>query len=229
MSKAKVSIIIAAILLLTPVASGCAKPPVIAFSSPSFSFTAEEGEDNPPSQTLNIWNAGEGALSWSVSSNASWLQLSPSSGTSTGEADSVTLSVDIGGMSAGNYTATITIVASKASNSPQTISVDLNTTISLGRVKMTAETEMSSVQTAILAGMASVSVGTVTAGTVTAGATSVTISYAGGSFSLGDFLSLPTHGTWSWDCSGTVVSGTYSDSGVTCAYTAGATPQWTCI
>jgi len=237
MSNAKAIIVLAAILLLTPIASGCAKPPVIAFSSSSFSFTVLEGFANPPSQTLNIWNAGEGTLSWSVSSSASWLQLSPSNGTSTGESDSITLSADIGEMSAGNYTAIITIVASKASNSPETVAVDLtifnesDVIVESWDYQITysaARNEATTVQTAILAGMANASVGTVTAGTVTAGATSVTISYMGGSFQLGDYLHLPTHGTWSWDSTGMVVSGTYSleEFGVTCTLSNYST--WEC-
>jgi len=93
--------------------------------------------------------------------------------------------------------------------------------------RQTAETEMSSVQTGILAGMANASVGTINTGTVTAGSQNVTISYAEGSFDLGIYLKLPTHGTWVYDASGTVTSGTFSGGGKTCNYTAPST--WNCV
>jgi len=93
--------------------------------------------------------------------------------------------------------------------------------------KHVAQSEMAEVYTALLAGMANASVGTITAGTVTPADTSVTVSYTGGSFQLGDFKKLPTRGTWSWDANGSVVSGTYYYGyGVTCTYTAPST--WEC-
>jgi len=91
----------------------------------------------------------------------------------------------------------------------------------------TAKTEMSSVQTAILAGMANASVGTISQGTVLAGqTTNVTVSYTGGSFNLETYLNLPTHGTWNWGTSGMVSSGNFSGGGKTCTYTAPST--WNC-
>jgi outer membrane lipoprotein-sorting protein len=98
----------------------------IAYSPLSFGFSATEGGDNPSSQTLEIWNSGSGTLSRSVSDDADWLSLNPTSGGSTGEHDSVTVSVDITGMAAGSYNATITITAPDATNSPQTVSVSLD-------------------------------------------------------------------------------------------------------
>jgi hypothetical protein len=99
--------------------------PTIARGPSSFSFSATQGGSNPSSQTLSIWNSGGGTLSWSVSDSASWLTLSPTSGSSTGETDSVTLSVSISGLSAGSYSGTITISASGATNTPQTVPVSL--------------------------------------------------------------------------------------------------------
>ena len=100
--------------------------PTIAFSPSSFSFTATEDGANPAGKTLEIWNSGIGTLNWSVSNNANWLSLSPRSGNSTGEDDEVTLLVDISGMSADDYDATITIRDPEATNSPQTVSVSLH-------------------------------------------------------------------------------------------------------
>jgi hypothetical protein len=99
--------------------------PFISFSPTSFSFNGTVGGANPANQTLSISNGGSGTLSWSVSDNANWLSLSPTSGTSTGETDEVTVSVNIAGLSEGTYDATITITASGATNTPQSVAVAL--------------------------------------------------------------------------------------------------------
>ena len=61
-----------------------------------------------------------------MADDAAWLTMSPTSGTSTEEANDVTLSVDISGMSAGSYSAAVTILAPGATNSPQTVWVSLD-------------------------------------------------------------------------------------------------------
>jgi hypothetical protein len=100
--------------------------PTIGFSPSSLSFSAEEGGANPASKTLSISNSGGGTLDWTVTADANWVSLSPTSGASTGESDSVTVSVDISGMDAADYAAIITISAPGASNSPRTVTVDLS-------------------------------------------------------------------------------------------------------
>ena len=102
--------------------------PTICYDPQTFNFAAQENDcdpDNPPNQILDIWNCGDGTVNWDVSDNEAWLTLSSTSGSSTGETDTVTLSVDKSGMSAGSYTATITISAPGATNTPQTIPVSL--------------------------------------------------------------------------------------------------------
>jgi len=64
-------------------------------------------------------------LTWNASDTADWLSLSPTSGNSAGEIDNITLSVNIAGLDAGNYAAIVTIYAIEATNSPQTIAVNL--------------------------------------------------------------------------------------------------------
>lgn len=107
--------------------------PTISFSPSSFTFTAGYGGSNPVNQGLEIWNSGSSGsvLSWSVSDNANWLSLSPTSGISTGplDEDDVWLSVDISGLTYGSYQATITISATDATNSPRTVPVTLTITI----------------------------------------------------------------------------------------------------
>lgn len=99
--------------------------PTIGYSPSSFGFSATEAGANPPSQTLSIWNSKGGTLNWSVSHDADWLSLNPTNGTSAGEHDGVTVSVNISGMTPGSYNATITISAPGATNTPKTASVNL--------------------------------------------------------------------------------------------------------
>ena len=114
------------------IACACPAPPpataTIAATPSSFSFTTEVGV-NPPTQPLAIQNSGEDTLDWSVTDEADWLNLSPTSGScSSGQTDDVVISVDVTGITSGNYTATITISAPEASNSPQEVLVDLTIT-----------------------------------------------------------------------------------------------------
>lgn len=91
----------------------------------------------------------------------------------------------------------------------------------------TAKTEMAGVQTAIIAGMANISCGAIVAGTIAPTDLNKTITCTGNNtFNLATFLKLPTHGTWNWDTSGVVTSGTYAGGGKICNYTAPNT--WTC-
>ena len=100
--------------------------PVISCSPTSFSFSATQGGSNPAGQTLEIWNSGIDAINWTLSDDAAWLSENSTSGSSTNEHDAVAVSVDTAGMSAGDYSASITITAAGASNSPRTVPVSLH-------------------------------------------------------------------------------------------------------
>jgi len=114
------------VLTINPFSSG----PEIAYSPGSFSFEASEAGSNPSDKTLIIWNAGGGILNWEVNDEAGWLSLVPTSGSSAGEEDCVAVSVDISGLGADTYHATITISASEATNTPQTVPVSLTLVLS---------------------------------------------------------------------------------------------------
>ena len=104
--------------------------PRIALAPPSLAFDAGLRGLTPANQTLLIWNSrGSGSLlSWTLSDNADWLNTNVTSGNSTGEGDKtpVGVAVDITGMSAGDYSANITIADPQASNSPQVVPVTLH-------------------------------------------------------------------------------------------------------
>ena len=75
--------------------------PVLAVSPASLSFTATAGGANPAAQTINVSNTGGGTLSYTASESASWLTVSPGSGTAPA---TLTAAVAIAGPRAGTYT-----------------------------------------------------------------------------------------------------------------------------
>lgn len=102
--------------------AGAPAQPSIGANPASFSFSATAGGANPANQSLSITNTGGGTLNWSASDDASWLTISPTSGTAP---STVTLSVNITGLAAGTYNGTITITSTGATNSPLTVPVTL--------------------------------------------------------------------------------------------------------
>ena len=95
---------------------------VLAVSSQTLTFNYTVGGALPVAQTVSITNGGGGTLSWTASSNATWLGLSPASGTAPSV---LSVSVNPGTLAAGRYAGTIQIAAGGATYSPQTISVSL--------------------------------------------------------------------------------------------------------
>jgi PKD repeat protein len=92
----------------------------MSLSPTSLQFSAIVGGSQPPNQTFQVSNTGERTLNWSISDNASWLTCSPTSGTNGA---AVTVSVDQTGLSAGSYSANISVSSTNADNSPQNLLV----------------------------------------------------------------------------------------------------------
>ncbi len=138
-------------------------PPALSVSPTSLSFTAVEGGVDPPSQTVTVNNTGGGTLNWTVSDDRGWLTATKSGATT------ITVSVGVGSIQAGNSNGTITVTASGASNSPQSIPVTL--TVSLGSVTVTVPNVVGLTQAAA---ETAITDGGLTVGTVTT-ATSPTV------------------------------------------------------
>jgi hypothetical protein len=99
--------------------------PDIAYSPSTLAFDAIEDDDDPDAKTFQVWNSGEGRLDWVVSGDADWLSVSPTSGTSNGEKDTVSVSSDISGLAKGTYTARITIQDDDDASNRETLRVTL--------------------------------------------------------------------------------------------------------
>jgi parallel beta-helix repeat protein len=108
-----------------------AGPPVIEITPEQFTFIAQEGGLNPPSQTLYINNVGEGQVNWSINSGCNWISAQPAAGISISEPNDVSLLVDINSLSHGIYQCTMSVSDPCASNSPQTATVTLYVNVQL--------------------------------------------------------------------------------------------------
>jgi Malectin domain/Viral BACON domain len=103
--------------ILAQPASGTA--PTLSVSPTTLSFAGTAGSPNPSPQTSGVTTSA----SWTAAPNQSWLTVSPLSG--SGNA-SLSIGVNLSGVAAGNYAGAVTVTASGATGSPQTITVSLS-------------------------------------------------------------------------------------------------------
>jgi uncharacterized protein (TIGR03437 family) len=94
----------------------------ISATPASLTFTYAVGGAAPASQSVNITATSSITIATSVTSGSSWLSATSSSTTTPA---TLTVSVNPSSLSAGNYTGTISITSSGATNSPLVINVSL--------------------------------------------------------------------------------------------------------
>ena len=92
--------------------------PKVGIDKSTLTFSAGAGQA-APSQVIVLTNSGGGNLQWDAVTTASWLTVTPGSGTNSG---AVNVTASAAGLSAGTYNASVMILAS-ASNAPLTIPV----------------------------------------------------------------------------------------------------------
>ncbi|NYT12285.1 MAG: choice-of-anchor D domain-containing protein [Methanomassiliicoccales archaeon] len=122
MNKSTVEVLLLTIILLiaipqvTTASESDLSDPVLAYSPTSLDFgTVAIGYIG--SQTFEIWNDGGGTLDYTIAAGCGWRTVSPMSGTSTGEHDTITVTVNTGGLSGGTYSCTISISSNGGSGS----------------------------------------------------------------------------------------------------------------
>jgi hypothetical protein len=81
-------------------------PAEIALNRERLNFAYVKGGDTPPSQSFSVSNTGGGTAAWIVSTDASWLNCTPTSGT---DGAKLTVSVNPSGLSVGTYSTTVTV------------------------------------------------------------------------------------------------------------------------
>jgi len=107
-----------------PASSMPGAPPAVLTLPANLNFAAYVGVATQP-QTVSIYNEGSGTLKWTATANVPWLSMTPISGTMP---QTMSVSVNAAGLAVGSYKGTITVSASGATNTPQTISVQLTVT-----------------------------------------------------------------------------------------------------
>ncbi|MGQ0695511.1 MAG: fibronectin type III domain-containing protein [Nitrospiraceae bacterium] len=111
----------------------------------TLSFLAVQGSTSPSGQILNILKKNDRTLNWSSSDNATWLHVSPTTGSITSSAQ-ISVSVNPAGLGAGTYTGTITVSVTKGGS----ISVPVTLTVTSGSTSSTSTSLSSSSGTATL-------------------------------------------------------------------------------
>ncbi|HVM59614.1 MAG TPA: choice-of-anchor tandem repeat GloVer-containing protein [Verrucomicrobiae bacterium] len=102
-------------------------PPKVSASPTSLSQTIAQGQ-NGTNQNFLVWNSGSGTLNYTISTNASWLSVSPTNGTSTGATNTHLAAFHTAGLAIGSYNAALTVSSTNAFNSQSiTVSVTVST------------------------------------------------------------------------------------------------------
>ncbi|MHC4216587.1 MAG: BACON domain-containing protein, partial [Planctomycetota bacterium] len=99
--------------------------PIIKLSDSDVGFYAYEDGLNPDDQILTIRNGGIGILNWEITETCDWLTANPTIGSSQGEPNEVTLSVEISGLWRGEYNCQLTVSDPYAMNNPLQMTVTL--------------------------------------------------------------------------------------------------------
>ena len=121
-----------------PVTFTVTAAPIINLNLTSLTYAATQGASNPANQTVTLTMTG-GATNWTVSDNASWLSVTPTSGSGN---STVTSNVNTAGLAAGTYTGTITVSATGALSKTVTVTLTISApTTSSVTLTWTANTE----------------------------------------------------------------------------------------
>ncbi len=111
----------------------------------TLSFLAVQDSTSPSSQIVNILKKNDRTLNWSSSDNATWLHVSPTTGSITSSAQ-ISVSVNPAGLASGTYTGTITVSVTKGGN----VSVPVTLTVTAGSTNSTSTSPPSSSGTTTL-------------------------------------------------------------------------------
>lgn len=96
----------------------------LTVSPTTMTFQAVQGGTNPYSGTVNVSKSNNHQTTWTATDSATWLTLSPGTGSITSTAQ-VAVAVNITGLAAGTYTTTVTIKVDKGGSAsvPVTLTV----------------------------------------------------------------------------------------------------------
>jgi len=99
--------------------------PTIVLNKEALYFSHFKGNSNPSSQYFQIKNYGLGTMNYDFACEQGWVTILPPSGASSGEWDSISVTVDAESLSLGSHSATVNITSPEADNSPQTVLISV--------------------------------------------------------------------------------------------------------
>lgn len=100
-------------------------PASLALDRSTLTFTAAERGTPPPHQSFRVLNRGARALRYRITANVSWLEATPPAGATWGEADEISVAVNITGLTQGTHTAELTVDDYGVIGNPQKLTVTL--------------------------------------------------------------------------------------------------------
>jgi hypothetical protein len=102
-------------------------PPAMQLSTTALAFATTVGA-NPPAQTLTVTNTGGGTLNWTAGApSQAWLTVTPSTGSDAGGGTSTpSFNVNVTGLAAGPYTATVDFTAPGGISQIVTVTLTIN-------------------------------------------------------------------------------------------------------
>lgn len=101
---------------------GSHEVPVLSYDPKNYNF-GDMPEDQTAITTFDIWNSGFNNLEYSLKENCDWVAVSPTEGNSTGEHDTITITVNTKDLVEDLYTCDILI---KTNNGEEIFTVELN-------------------------------------------------------------------------------------------------------
>jgi len=128
--------------------------PVIGVSSSRLSFSAQQGDGRPATQTLTVTNVGGGTLNWNAAVTAAWLTLSPASGKDAG---TIAVTLTAGSLAIGAYNTTIIVNAPGAT----AVTIPVNLTVEHASVPPVIRTSPTGLSFTVVQGDSSPSTQTV--------------------------------------------------------------------
>src|SRR6266478_5799244 len=96
--------------------------PILSFSPANIAVSGTQGGPNPSPVQVTLTNIGNGALTFTDSTDSVWLGVSPSTGTAP---QNLAVSTTVIGLTAGTYTGHVTITGAGAQGSPGDLTVTL--------------------------------------------------------------------------------------------------------
>jgi VCBS repeat-containing protein len=94
--------IVTRLILATLAELAGASPTILAYY-PTFHNFGDMVEGETASTTFEIWNDGTGVLNYTLTESCDWVDVNPTSGSSTGEHDTITVTIDTTGLAPGPY------------------------------------------------------------------------------------------------------------------------------